>query len=290
MRALGTAVDYLVLPAYMGGALALTGGLVGAGLPSTLAIGAVMWTFALIAAVLERLRPERSDWNVLSQPLATELAHYMFNYNLGYALGLGPLLAIGRLSGAFLPVLWPTSWPLVAQIVLAAFLGEMLSYWQHRLVHRIPWLWRFHALHHSGETLNLYRGARFHFVDIGPAFVLLALPLFVLRAPETIVTYSAALCGTLGAIQHSNVRVRTPRGLDWILCTPEAHRLHHSRSRGESDANFGTTVTLLDRLFGTWLAPTAPVPEAVGIPNDSTRPGFRAQFLDPFIPAARVSL
>src|SRR5205823_1564585 len=112
---------------------------------------------------------------------------------------------------------WPSAWPIVPQIVLAALLAEGLSYWQHRLSHRLPLLWRFHALHHSGARMNLARTARFHFADIGPGAFLVFLPLVLLRAPESIINWAATLSGVFGILQHSNIRMRTPAWLDRLV-------------------------------------------------------------------------
>lgn len=275
--------DYLTFPLLAALAVAEARALLARGVPSTLIIGLVMWSIALMLVGLERLRPERGDFVALDQPVATELAHYVFNYNLGYVLALPAIALVAVLAQATLPAgRWPVHWPLALQIAWAEVLAEAISYWQHRMIHRVHWYWPFHALHHSGVRLNIFRGARFHFVDIGPAVFLVLLPLVVLGAPDEILTWTAVLSGSLGAIQHANVRMRTPALLDLLICTPAVHRLHHSRDRRESDANFGTSVMLFDHVFGTYLRPRGPGPAEVGIERDTRRPGFRAQWLDPF--------
>ncbi|MBI3891333.1 MAG: sterol desaturase family protein [Candidatus Wallbacteria bacterium] len=283
MGRLRVGLDYAILPLFLACALGGTYALLAAKLPSTAVIGLVMGSLAALAAILERVRPQRHDYVALDQPLPTELAHYLFNYNLGYVLAIVPITLLDtELGRRMAPSLWPSSSPLAVQIALAGVLGEMLSYWQHRLVHRIPWFWRFHSLHHSGSRMNVARGARFHFVDIAPALFFVLFPLVLLRAPEEILTWTATLCGSLGVIEHSNIRLVTPQWLDRILCTPAVHRYHHSRDRAESDGNFGTAVMLFDHLFGTYVQPSGAGPAEVGIAQDTTRPGFAAQMLDPF--------
>ena len=150
------------------------------------------------------------------------------------------------------PSLWPGAWPLPLQVVLMCVLAEALSYWQHRLFHRVPFLWRFHALHHSGERLNMVRAGRFHFADIGPGAFFVFLPLVLLGAPGAVVAWSAALTGVLGLLQHANLRMRTPAWADRLVCTPAVHRFHHSREPRENDGNFGTIVMVFDVLFACW--------------------------------------
>jgi sterol desaturase/sphingolipid hydroxylase (fatty acid hydroxylase superfamily) len=161
-------------------------------------------------------------------------------------------------------------------------LAEATGYWQHRASHRVKFLWRFHALHHSGARLNLVRAGRFHFVDMAAGTFLVFFPLALLGAPETIVTWAAALSGTLGIIEHSNIRMRTPAWLDRVVCTPAIHRHHHSREFAENDRNFGTSIMLFDHLFGTYAPPAPDGPRAMGIENDPVPRGFWQQTVKPF--------
>lgn len=251
-----------------------------AGVSSFAVTGLVVGVFAVGFAILERLHPERQDWIAWDQPLYIDAAHYFVDYHFGILLGYGASYALA--AALHLPHAWPTRWPIALQIVLAAFVSEGVSYWQHRAAHRLPWLWRFHALHHSGARLNLVRAGRFHFVDVGTATFLTFVPLVVLGAPEAVVALISVLSGLNGVLTHSNVRLRTPGWLDRVLCTPAVHRHHHSSDLRESNENFGTTVVLFDMLFGTYRAPPAPAPATTGIIDDPTPPGFFAQVFAPF--------
>jgi sterol desaturase/sphingolipid hydroxylase (fatty acid hydroxylase superfamily) len=243
----------------------------------------VIGSLAVVAAIWERARPERSEYRKLDQPFIVDAAHYLLTYQVGYALGLGACAAIGYGIGSFgwKPV-WPTAWPLPLQIAFALFLAEILSYWEHRFVHRVPWLWRFHALHHSGARLNLLRAGRFHMVDIGLAAFMVFLPLTVLGATPEIATWATTLSGVFGILAHANIRIRTPAWMDWLICTPAVHRHHHSLKPQESDGNFSTTIMLIDLVFGTWQRPRAEGPPAIGIENDPVPRGYWNQVVAPF--------
>jgi sterol desaturase/sphingolipid hydroxylase (fatty acid hydroxylase superfamily) len=280
---LGTLADYAIFPAFFACAIAATEFCFALEVPIYLVAAAVTAPLAVAAAILERMRPERGDWRRLDQPFAVDAAHFLLPYQIGYALGIGAAGAVGdgmRAAG-WMPA-WPASWPLPLQIVFGLFLAEVLSYWQHRLVHRVPWLWRFHALHHSGERLNLLRAGRFHLVDIGLAAFLVILPLAALGAPPAILAWVTALSGVFGVLEHANLRIRTPAWLGWLICTPAVHRHHHSRTLRESDGNFSTLLMLMDVLFGTYQRPRPDGPPAVGIEVDPVTRGFWNQVMSPF--------
>jgi sterol desaturase/sphingolipid hydroxylase (fatty acid hydroxylase superfamily) len=290
MRArLGALIDYAAFPAFLACTLAATGILLGLGVQPYLVSGLVIGALAVAAAFWERARPEREAYRKLDQPFAVDAAHYLFTYQIGYGLGLGACAAIayGMRAAGWRPV-WPAAWPLPLQIAFALFLSEVLSYWQHRLGHRVPWLWRFHALHHSGGRLNLMRAGRFHLVDIGTAAFFVFLPLTVLGAPAEIATWATALSGVFGILAHANLQARTPAWLDRLICTPAVHRHHHSLEARESDGNFSTTVMLMDMIFGTFQPPRAEGPAAMGIENDPVPRGYVNQDLAPFRPGPRA--
>lgn len=254
-------------------------GLLRAGMPSFLVIGLVIGVFAVSFAILERVSPEREDWVPFDQPLLVDAGHYLLGNQVGIGLGWGLSHALAR--AAHLRPVWPGG-PLVVQIAVALLVSELFGYLQHRLAHRWQWLWRFHALHHRGARLNLVRAGRFHFVDVGMLTFATFFPLLLLGASELVVTTVSVISGLVGIVTHANVRVRTPRWLDHLMCTPAVHRHHHSADLRESNENYGTTLVLFDQLFGTWRAPAGPTPVATGITDDPTPEGLVAQITAPF--------
>ena len=285
---LGTFIDYALFPAFLASAVVATALLLHLQVPSLLVSSLVTAPLAVAAAILERVRPERGDYRPFDQPLAVDAAHFLLPYQVGYALGVGACMAAGQgMKAAGWDPSWPSGWPLPVQVVFGLFLAEVLSYWQHRLVHRVPWLWRFHALHHSGARLNLVRAGRFHFVDIGLAAFLVVLPLVALGAPPDIVAWVTAVSGVFGVLEHANMRMRTPAWLGWVICTPAVHRHHHSRTLQESDGNYSTVLMVMDVVFGTWQKPRPDGPAAVGIEDDPVPRGFWNQVIAPFRPLRR---
>jgi sterol desaturase/sphingolipid hydroxylase (fatty acid hydroxylase superfamily) len=241
----------------------------------SLASACVVLCAALAIRLLESVRPEQRQHTEPDRPLLEEIGHLLLNYQPGYLLALGGCALCARALRALdVPSFWPTSWPLILQVVFGMLVAEGVSYWQHRWAHRSPWLWRFHALHHSGERLNVLRAGRFHWIDIATGSFLVFAPLVILGAPELVIGLMGTLAGAAGLLQHANLRMRTPRWLDRLFCTPAVHRVHHSRDAREADGNFGTSLMLFDQLFGTFRAPEKPSPSAFGIERDRTPPTF----------------
>jgi sterol desaturase/sphingolipid hydroxylase (fatty acid hydroxylase superfamily) len=135
---------------------------------------------------------------------------------------------------------------------IAGFLAaDFTGYWIHRLMHRVPWIWRWsHQMHHSAERMDLAGMSYTHPFDTLLTFGLTGLATGVLGLSPS----AGALAGFLGflfaVVQHSNVR--TPRLLGYVMQRPEAHGLHHER--GVHAYNYGS-FPLWDILFGTFRNP-----------------------------------
>jgi len=284
---LGRLADVLIFPAFLACTGAGTCGLLRTRAPLWAVPLAVLAPAVAAVAVLERLRPERPEYRLLDQRPQNEVGHFLLGLEAGALIGNGLAIAAASAAASLLGAhpeasVWPTAWPPGLQILLAVILGEGVSYWQHRFAHRLRWLWGFHALHHSGERLNFVRAGRFHVVDTATAAFLTYVPITLARAPGFVFVWVAVLAGSLGLIQHANIRMRTPAWLDRVMCTPAVHRFHHSRRFEESDGNFGTTVMIFDLLFRSYVRPPGAGPEGVGLENDPVPREFWRQVFMPF--------
>lgn len=144
------------------------------------------------------------------------------------------------------------AWPRPAQIVLAVAMADFGMYWVHRFMHtRLAW--RVHKWHHSVEHLYWFSGLR---TSLPHAF-LFAIPQVLVAF--FIFHFSALELGLISAagifvqyFVHSNLHV--PLGpLEWIFCTPQNHRRHHARVPGTAHGNYGTVLSIWDRVFGTYV-------------------------------------
>jgi hypothetical protein len=134
----------------------------------------------------ERLYPYVKDWNRSHQDVPTDVAWWMTGNATG--LALRPVAAfvavpVGAwLSARFGAGLWPTEWPLTAQLALSFVIVEFFHYWAHRLMHERDLLWRFHATHHSAPRLYWLNANRFHVVDTAFLNLGFTIPLIALGA------------------------------------------------------------------------------------------------------------
>ena len=197
-----------------------------------------------------------------------------------------------------------TGWAATGLVTFMLFLAYEFAYWlDHWLMHRIPFLWQFHKVHHQAESLSLVTNGRVHPVDSMVFYNIAAMVMGATAAlAERIVgdVGPLAVSGTnalimLSAVvithlQHSHVWLTFgPRVSGWLL-GPAHHQIHHSAAPEHFDRNFGNTLTLFDRLFGTFFLPPAQRGAMrFGVDDEERAPhSVRAMLLTPFVAAAAL--
>ncbi|MEX0675894.1 MAG: sterol desaturase family protein [Pirellulales bacterium] len=184
---------------------------------------------------------------------AKNVALGVANALIATAVAGGLLVAVEVASGEVGLLRW-LSLGAVATVVLALLLLDFWTYVWHRLNHVVPFLWRFHRMHHSDPNVDASTGVRFHTGEIVMSGLARAalLPILGLSLAQ-LALYDAILL-PLVLFHHSNVGL--PRwldyGLTWCVVTPAMHRVHHSCWRPETDSNFASILPLWDRLFRTF--------------------------------------
>lgn len=159
-----------------------------------------------------------------------------------------------------------SAWAAIPATVVAL---DLVSYAWHRANHRMPVLWRFHQVHHSDPTFTASTGVRFH-----PGELLLSLPLrlgavVVLGASvEAVVAFEVAFTAA-NFVEHGDITA--PRGVERVLgralVTPALHRRHHTRVGPARDTNFGTILSVWDRVFGTYTPSESATVVQTGLPG-----------------------
>jgi sterol desaturase/sphingolipid hydroxylase (fatty acid hydroxylase superfamily) len=201
----------------------------------------------------------------------------------------------------------PTALPgwLTGTITAASlYLAYEFAYWlDHWLSHKVPVLWDFHKVHHTAESLSMLTNYRVHPVDTivfyniaaactGLTAALLGFALGRPIDPAAVGIVSLAIfvgSQTLSHLQHSHLWISLPGRLGRWLLSPAHHQIHHSIAVRHYDRNFGSTIAIFDRMFGTLHLPTATrEPMTFGVTGIDYDPhGFRGAVLMPFVDAAR---
>jgi sterol desaturase/sphingolipid hydroxylase (fatty acid hydroxylase superfamily) len=238
----------------------------------------------LMFAPIERIWPHRADQRLFRQEWREDLFYYLLSSMLVQVitfLALAPSQAINGHSGGFDAVrAMIGGQPWLLQFVEIMVLTDLTQYWFHRAFHRVPFLWGFHAVHHSAKSMDWLAGARMHFFEIILLRGVTSLPLLTLGfAPSAMQAY-IALVYVYASLVHANLGGEFPRLGKWLV-TPRFHHWHHGLEEEAIDVNFAIHFPWLDRLFGTYHFPEGRWPEAYGVPEQVPQ-GYRAQFAYPF--------
>ncbi len=168
--------------------------------------------------------------------------------------------------------------PVWVQFLLAVLAADLAQALLHRAYHNTPWLWRFHAVHHSTRRMDWLAGSRMHLLEILLTRSIVLMPLVVLGfAPAAINAY-VILVGLQAVLAHANLRLDFG-WLEYVLVTPRYHHWHHARQADFVDANYAIHLPLVDMLMGTFrLPPRGQWPREYGVMKLDTVPrGFWAQ-------------
>lgn len=165
------------------------------------------------------------------------------------------------------------------QVLEVLLLSDLLIYWGHRLQHQVPFLWRFHKVHHSAPHLDWLAAYREHPLDSIYTIGLINFPAFVMGFPLETIAGITAFRGIWAIYIHSNVRM--PIGpLKMLIGAPELHHWHHDLDRYAG--NYANLSPIMDIIFGTYSCPDHE-PEAVGIREEVPKT-YIGQLLEPCLP------
>jgi sterol desaturase/sphingolipid hydroxylase (fatty acid hydroxylase superfamily) len=144
--------------------------------------------------------------------------------------------------------LWWSGW---AALVLDLLILDGLIYWWHRANHRVPFLWRFHSVHHLDRTLDSTTALRFHFGEVALSAGARAVVVLALAIPLASVLAFETLLLIATIFHHSNLRLppSLERALARLVVTPSIHWVHHHRIRRDTDSNYSTVLSIWDPLF-----------------------------------------
>ena len=182
-------------------------------------------------------------WRLGANRIGRNLSLAFVNFLMGPALVVPVSIYAASHSFGFRPAWW--------NIALDLVLLDLWIYGWHRLNHVIPFLWRFHEVHHRDEMLDVTSALRFHFGEVALSALVRAVMIWLFSIPlQSVLAFETVV--VLAAIfHHSNLRL--PAGLEGLLSrlivTPGLHWVHHHAQRADTDSNYATVLSIWDVLF-----------------------------------------
>ena len=176
---------------------------------------------------------------------------------------------------------WVAGLPFLIQVAAIMFLTDLVQYWVHRAFHRIPFLWRFHAVHHSAKAMDWIAGARMHFLEILALRGTTVFPMMLLGFHQNAVGAYIFMVYLWSTFVHANIGWKLKWMEPWLV-TPRFHHWHHGIEKEAIDVNFSIHFPWLDKAFGTHHMPEDRWPEGYGIGGHPVPTGYWKQFLYPF--------
>jgi len=169
--------------------------------------------------------------------------------------------------------------PVLLQLLEIMFLTDLVQYWFHRMMHRVPFLWNFHAIHHSAKAMDWLAASRMHVIEIIFLRAITVIPMQTLGFSHGAIYAYLIIVFLYSTYIHSNVSFDI-EPLKPIIVTPRFHHWHHGMEKEAIDVNFAIHFPILDKLFGTYHMPKNRWPESYGI-RKKIPSGFIKQFFYP---------
>ncbi|HSG33788.1 MAG TPA: sterol desaturase family protein [Sphingomonadaceae bacterium] len=239
---------------------------------------------AVLFVPLERLFALRREQGPFRRGWLTDSQYFFFSHALvqlmsvlvlAPAVWLGSVIAIPVLQRSVADI------PIVLQFVACVLVADMMQYWVHRAFHAVPFLWRFHAVHHSAETMDWLAGSRLHLVDVIATRGLVLLALLVVGFEQAAIYAYLALVSVHAVFIHANFAPRA-RWLERWIAMPRFHHWYHAIESDARDKNFAVHLPMLDRWFGTHYLPDDRWPAGYGVDGITAPEGFFRQLVWPF--------
>jgi len=218
---------------------------------------ALIFGSLILVAVWEFCRPRRQrEFPALRRRLGN-IGIWLLNLVLASFAFAPPDTFRPQLETAFQLAL--PSWPITSpwfSFVAAFLLLDFLQYAVHRCQHAVPFLWRFHALHHSDPDVDVTTSVRHHPIEYLIAAGFYWSVVLALGIPMVVVTSHMLAVFAAAAITHGNMSLPNwlERLLRPVVITLDLHLVHHSIEFSRENWNYGAVLSIWDRLFGTYRA------------------------------------
>lgn len=211
----------------------------------------------VIMLVWERLAPKRQAKLANRRRWPANLGIVVIN-----SIVLRLLIPAGAIGAALwaqeqqFGLLQQLGWPMPLTLLLGFLVLDCAIYWQHRLFHRVPLLWRIHRMHHADTDFDTTTGLRFHPLEIVLSMLIKIAVVMLFGIPALAVLVFEIVLNATSLFNHGNVAL--PAKVEWplrrLLVTQEMHRIHHSQIAKETNSNYSFNLSIWDRLFGSYTA------------------------------------
>jgi len=205
----------------------------------------------VVVLLLEFVNERHAGWRMNRREFFTDLYYVVLSATViswfTVKLAEDPLKAVKTSLG--ISTEWAMHLPWIVQVALVFFLIEFGQYWMHRLMHNWHPFWLTHAPHHHITQLNAAKGAVGNPIELF-LITLSVVALFDLDDTAVFAAYGAT--GVVSTFAHANVRSDPPIWYSFFFTTIRHHSLHHSTDYECTRSNFGNSLILLDRIFGTY--------------------------------------
>ena len=246
--------------------------------PASIIIASAVITLIILG--LERVYERHAGWRLNKREFFTDLFYVVLMATaISWAtttFAEDPMKSAKAALG--INTLWAKQLPFVVQVALVVFLIEFGQYWMHRLMHNNGVFWSTHAPHHHLTQLNAMKGAVGNPIEL----FLISLSVVALFDLDTAAIFAGfSVLGVVSTFAHANVRSDPPIWYSYVFTTIRNHSLHHTAlSYEDTRCNYGNSLILLDRVFGTYRDGES---EIVG-QGERRRLSIKEQFLFPFQP------
>jgi sterol desaturase/sphingolipid hydroxylase (fatty acid hydroxylase superfamily) len=230
----------------------------------------LFWGLVGLILAAEALFPSDPDQPILSRGLAIDIVYFvttMLFRAIVISAYVGLLKSLYDAYLGFLTIALFADLPATARLAISILVIDFLAWFHHFVRHRVPWIWRIHAIHHSQEQLNVFSSYRIHPMDYVVSVTIVSLPMFITGSTTTEAFVFSMLSVVHAMLTHANLRWDMGP-LRYILVTPQSHRIHHSTLPEHYGKNLGVVFSVWDRLFRTH-HDGREYPAAVGLPDPS---------------------
>jgi sterol desaturase/sphingolipid hydroxylase (fatty acid hydroxylase superfamily) len=225
-------------------------------------IAAILVAMAFVAG-LEAFAPFRARGAWSRAHLGPNLALTAITFAANLLFNVFLLALLLKIESSGFGLLRLLSVPPLPAAVLAVAALDLSFYAAHVSWHKVPTLWRFHAVHHADPTLDVTTSIRQHPGESMLRFLTLAAAIVVIGPSAGAFAFYRVAAALNALLEHANLRVppRLDRALALVTTWPSYHKIHHSRTAAETDSNYANLLSVWDRVFGTY----TPAERAAGV-------------------------